>query len=61
MKTNIGSTDKILRLVLGVVIGMLGYYYQTWFGLVAIVPIATALVNFCPLYAILGVNTCKMS
>lgn len=60
MKTNIGSTDKIIRLVLGVLIGGLGYYYHAWWGLLAIIPIATALINFCPLYAIVGMNTCEV-
>ena len=42
MKTNIGSTDKIIRLALGVLIGGLGYYYHAWWGLLAIIPIGTA-------------------
>jgi len=58
MKCNVGKTDKIIRIVLGIIIGALGYYYQTWWGLVAIVPIGTALINFCPLYPIVGASTC---
>ncbi|RLD60077.1 MAG: DUF2892 domain-containing protein [Bacteroidetes bacterium] len=58
MKCNVGKTDKIIRIVLGIIIGALGYYYQTWWGLVAIVPIGTALINFCALYPLVGVNTC---
>lgn len=57
MKSNVGSTDKIIRLVLGFLIAGLGYYYHAWWGLLAIIPIATALINFCPLYTLIGTNT----
>ena len=60
MKTNIGSTDKIIRWLLRVVIGGLGSYYHAWWGLLAIIPIGTALINFCPLYTIIGMNTCEV-
>ncbi len=58
MKKNVGSIDKIIRVILAIIIGALGYYYQTWWGLVAIVPLATAFMNFCPLYPILGISSC---
>jgi hypothetical protein len=58
MKANVGKTDKIVRIVLGVLIAALGIYYQSWLGLLAIVPIGTALMNWCALYALLGINTC---
>jgi hypothetical protein len=61
MKTNIGTTDRILRLVIGLVLvvlaanGTIGWW--GWLGLVAVV---TALVRFCPLYAVLGIRTCPL-
>ncbi len=61
MNKNVGSADKIIRLVLGVaLLGLLltDSPYKMW-GLVGIVPIATALINFCPLYAIFGLRTNK--
>ncbi len=58
MKKNVGSIDKIIRIILAIIIGALGYYYQTWWGLVAIVPLATAFMNFCPLYPIFGISSC---
>ena len=58
MKKNVGSIDKIIRIILALIIGALGYYYQTWWGLVAIVPLATAFMNFCPLYPIFGISSC---
>lgn len=60
MKSNVGSTDKIIRIILGVVIIAAGFYFKTWFGLVGIVPLLTAFVSFCPLYSIVGINTCKV-
>lgn len=59
MKKNVGKVDRILRIILGLLIGVAGIYFQNWWGLIGIIPVATALVNFCPLYAPLGISTCK--
>ena len=60
MKTNVGTTDKALRIVLGLVlIGLtLTQVIGIW-GWVGVVPLLTGLFNFCPLYAVLGINSCK--
>lgn len=59
MKKNMGKTDKTIRLILGVVIIALGIYFKSWWGLVGLVPLLTALVNFCPLYAPFKISTIK--
>lgn len=59
MKSNLGNTDKTVRIALALVIAALGVYFKSWWGLVAIVPMLTALVSFCPLYTIFGLNTCS--
>jgi hypothetical protein len=59
MKTNIGSVDRIVRLVLGVVIILLGIYFKSWWGIIGIVPVITGLLNFCPAYSLIGVSTKK--
>jgi hypothetical protein len=59
MKTNVGKTDKSIRIILGIIIAAAGIYYQSLWGLAAIIPFATAFTGFCPLYSILGINTCK--
>ncbi len=59
MKKNVGSADKMIRIVLGVVIAALGIYFQSWWGLVAIVPLATAFMNSCPAYSLLGLSSDK--
>ncbi|MCG3808261.1 MULTISPECIES: YgaP family membrane protein [Psychrobacter] len=59
MEINIGSTERLLRIIAGVVIIGLGLYFQSWWGVIGLVPLLTGLFRFCPLYKMLGVNTCK--
>ena len=59
MSCNVGKIDKTIRLLIGVVGGAAGIYFQSWWGLVALVPILTASLNWCPLYTLLGLSTCK--
>lgn len=60
MVKNMGTTDKFLRITLGVVLIALtlGGVIGAW-GWIGVVPLATGLFNFCPLYSLLGVKTCK--
>jgi len=61
MTCNIGKIDKIIRLVLGVVIIALGVVNNSWLGAIGLIPLGTALIGWCPLYSILGINTgCKI-
>lgn len=62
MKANVGSADKALRIVLGLVlIGLtLTQMIGIW-GWIGLVPLVTGLFNFCPLYAVLGIKTCKVN
>ncbi len=59
MKKNVGNIDKVIRIVLGLAIGGLGIAYQSWWGLIGLLPIATALVGSCGVYTLLGISTCK--
>ncbi len=59
MKQNIGSTDRIIRVVLAMLIAAAGLYFKSWWGLLAVIPLFTTLFSFCPLYKIIGVNTCS--
>ena len=59
MKTNVGQPDKIVRIILGIALiawALTGGPVWAWIG---VVPLATGLFSFCPLYAMLGINTCK--
>ncbi len=59
MKKNIGSADKIVRIVLGVIIIAWGIYAQNWLGIIGLIPLVTAFVGTCPLYLLLGLSTDK--
>jgi hypothetical protein len=63
MKKNLGSADKIIRLVIALVLAGL-YYAGTVSGTLGVVALVaavvlflTSLINFCPLYAMLGIKT----
>ena len=61
MQNNVGPTDKLLRIGAAVILlglgatGVIG-----WWGLIGLVPLATGLLNWCPAYRLLGINTCKL-
>lgn len=60
MKVNMGKPDKVIRLILGAGIIAAGVYFQSWWGVIGVIPILTALINWCPLYVPLGISTCKL-
>lgn len=61
MKVNVGSVDRILRIVAGLVLivlaatGIVGIW-----GWIGVVPLLTGIFKFCPAYALLGMDTCPM-
>lgn len=61
MKSNVGGIDRILRIVAGVALigAALAGVIGPW-GWVGVVPLATGLINFCPLYTVLGFSTCPV-
>lgn len=61
-KTNVGGIDRILRIVVGAAL-LLGFFLNPdatyrWAYLIGLVPLFTGLFGTCPLYSILGINTC---
>ncbi len=61
MKTNVGSLDRAVRVVVG--LGLLSLLFLLegqirFVGLVGLVPLLTATLGFCPLYTLLGLSTC---
>lgn len=63
MQKNVGSADKTVRILLG--LGLLSLLFlleapMKYLGLIGIVPLATSLMGWCPLYTLLGVNTCRV-
>jgi hypothetical protein len=59
MKCNVGTVDRLLRVIFGLVIAILGVVFDSWWGLVGLVPLATGLFKFCPLYVPLKLSTAK--
>lgn len=60
MMTNEASIDRILRVSLGLVLLLLVFVGpHTLWGLFGLVPLATGIAGFCPLYKVLGVDTCR--
>ncbi len=60
MTADIGSIDRILRIVVGLVLIALVFVGpKTPWGWIGVVPLLTGLVRFCPAYTLLGLNTCS--
>ena len=61
MKANVGTIDRVLRITAGIVLialaatGTVGLW-----GYIGIVPLLTGLFRFCPVYPLLGLNTCPL-
>jgi len=61
MKANEGALDRILRVIAGAGILSLALVGpQTPWAYLGAIPLLTGLVGYCPLYGILGVNTCGL-
>ena len=59
MKYNVGPIDRLLRIIAGLVIAIIGVVLDTWWGLIGLVPLATGLFKWCPLYSLLNISTRK--
>ena len=59
MKKNVGSIDQWVRIILGLIIAILGVIFNSWWGLISIILIGTALINFCPIWWSLKISTWK--
>lgn len=62
MQQNVGSIDRAIRAIVG--IGLISLVFigpQTVWGWIGVIPLATAIIGWCPPYALLGINTCKKS
>ncbi len=60
MKTNVGTIDRVARIIFGLVLISLVFIGpQTPWGWIGIVPLVTALIGWCPAYSIFGIKTCK--
>jgi len=67
MEKNVGTVDMIIRLVIAIALGYIGFFKnpivsagtsQTIIKVVAFLPLLTGLMRFCPLYKLIGLSTC---
>jgi len=61
MPVNEGTIDRAVRIIVG--LGLLALAFvgpRTPLGYIGIIPLATGVIGFCPLYKVLGLNTCPM-
>jgi hypothetical protein len=59
MNPNVGSADRIVRIVVGLGAIAAGVYFKSWWGAVGLVPVATGLVGWCPTYCPLNLSTVR--
>jgi hypothetical protein len=60
MLKNVGTTDKIIRIVLGIVlISQVFIGLRSPIGWIGVLLLATAMINFCPVYSLLRIKTIK--
>ena len=59
MLCNVGKTERVIRVIVGLVIIAAGFTYQSWWGAIGLVPLLTGITGYCPPYQMLGISTNK--
>ena len=59
MRRNVGKTDRWIRILVGAAILAIGIANRNWWGAIGLLPLLTAAVRWCPLYALIGISTEK--
>ena len=57
MEKNIGKTDKRIRILIGILIVIIGAYFNSVWGVLGMIPIITSQLEVCPLYSLLHIST----
>lgn len=64
MKKNVGTIDRVLRVILGLALLAGFFLYRdgaySWLFLIGVIPLVTGLMSSCPLYSLLGMSTCPL-
>jgi len=59
MQLNVGKPERVIRVIVGLAIIGAGFYYQSWWGAIGLIPVFTGIVGWCPPYQLLGISTNK--
>jgi len=59
MKCNVGKREATIRVLVAALIFSVGIHFHSWWGLLGLIPLVTAIVRWCPVSAAIGVSTCK--
>ncbi|MFC5651934.1 DUF2892 domain-containing protein [Paenibacillus solisilvae] len=59
MNCNVGKTEQIIRISIGVGILLIGLAYRSWWGVIGLAPIITGATRYCPANTFLGIDNCK--
>lgn len=57
MKLNVGPVDRLLRIVIGLVVAILGIIFQSYWGVLGIIILGTGIFGYCLIYSLLGIST----
>ncbi|MEM4637757.1 MAG: DUF2892 domain-containing protein [Candidatus Woesearchaeota archaeon] len=61
MNENVGMIDRMIRFIIAIIFIILGFLYSPWWFIIAAIALITALLGWCGLYSLLGINTCKVN
>ena len=61
MKKNTGGVDRLIRVVFGAALIIVGVVLKSWWGALGLIPLVTGIMGFCPLYALLRTSTSRRS
>ena len=62
MKNNVGTMDKVIRLILAIVFFSFAFTLEgnlRYLAVIGFIPLLTALISWCPIYRIVGISTCQ--
>ncbi|MEM8843790.1 MAG: DUF2892 domain-containing protein [Pseudomonadota bacterium] len=57
MECNVGDTERMARILVGLVIIGLGLLFSSWWGIIGVVPVFTGIMGWCPAYLPFGIST----
>ncbi|WP_022941809.1 YgaP family membrane protein [Psychromonas hadalis] len=58
MNKNVGGIDRGLRVGAGIVMIAVGFYFQSWWGVIGLIPLFTGTIGWCPAYLPFGISSC---